>query len=243
MTRQSIVEFESVSKNFEGAHGVTAVRDATFKIKAGQTIAIMGPSGSGKSTILNLAAGLDSPTSGSIYVEGRDLSKLSDNQLTRLRRDKVGLIFQSFNLLSTLTALENVSLPLRLQGISKSDAKDRAKRMLDLVGLRDRSDHLPDEISGGERQRVAIARAMVAEPILLLADEPTGNLDSEAGEKVLRILKDLNSEFGTTVVLVTHDRSAADTCNRVFEIVDGIISEESNDRRPGASLTEAVGTE
>ncbi|NNE67262.1 MAG: ABC transporter ATP-binding protein [Pyrinomonadaceae bacterium] len=238
-----MVEFESVSKNFEGAHGVTAVRDATFEIREGQTVAIMGPSGSGKSTILNLAAGLDNPTSGSVYVQGRDLSELSDNQLTRLRRDKIGLIFQSFNLLNTLTALENVSLPLRLRGIAKTEAEERAKSLLDLVGLNDRSDHLPDEISGGERQRVAIARAMVAEPVLLLADEPTGNLDSEAGEKVLRILKDLNSEFGTTVILVTHDRSAAENCNRVFEIVDGIISEESNDRRAGASLTEAMATE
>ena len=223
MNTGSIIEFDSVSKNFGDKHGVKAVRDVSFSIRPGETVAIMGPSGSGKSTILNLAAGLDTPSSGVIEIQGTDLSGLNDKQLTRLRRKQIGLIFQSFNLLPTLTAVENVSLPLRLQGVSQKAAEKRALEMLEIVGLEDRGSHLPDEMSGGECQRVAIARAMVAQPELLLADEPTGNLDSKTGMEVLEKVVNLNEEFGTTIVLVTHDRSAAEHCGRIMTLNDGKI--------------------
>ncbi|MCO6510891.1 MAG: ABC transporter ATP-binding protein [Aridibacter famidurans] len=228
MGSESILEFRSVSKVFGGGEGVKAVNDITFSIGRGDSLAIMGPSGSGKSTILNLAAGLDTPTSGSILVRGNDISNLSDRELTGLRRTEIGMIFQTFNLLPTLTALENVSLPLRLQGISQKESERRSDELLEIVGLTERRSHLPDEMSGGERQRVAIARAIVANPVILLADEPTGNLDTASGIKVLETIKHLNDEYGTTVVLVTHDRSAASYCASVMTIVDGRLGSSAD---------------
>lgn len=194
----------------------------------------MGPSGSGKSTLLNLICGLDQPTTGSIQIDGVDIAVLDDDARTRLRREKIGMIFQTFNLLSTLTALENVALPLRLQGIARKEAERRAGLMLDRVGLGGRLTHRPDQLSGGERQRMAIARALIFEPPLLLADEPTGNLDSQTGDEILRLLDQLHAEFNMTILLVTHNEEAAGFCDRIIRIRDGqIILDESTDRRRG----------
>jgi putative ABC transport system ATP-binding protein len=191
----------------------------------------MGPSGSGKSTLLNLVCGLDEPTSGSVKVEGVELSGLSDDQRTRLRREKIGMIFQTFNLLPTLSALENVALPLRLQGLSKKEAEDRAAAMLSHVGLKTRTIHRPDEMSGGERQRVAIARALIFRPPLLLGDEPTGNLDSKTGAEILVLLDNLQEEYQSTLLMVTHNAEAAEFCDRVVRLHDGqIVSDVSNGR-------------
>ncbi len=190
----------------------------------------MGPSGSGKSTLLNLICGLDEPSSGSILIDGVNLATLGDDARTRLRREKIGMIFQTFNLLPTLTATENVSLPLRLQGISRRDSEKRSKAMLDRVGLGARVTHRPDEVSGGERQRIAIARALIFEPPVLLADEPTGNLDSSTGQEILNLLDDLHRDFNTTILLVTHNLEAAMHCDRILHLRDGrVVREESVD--------------
>jgi putative ABC transport system ATP-binding protein len=186
----------------------------------------MGPSGSGKSTLLNLVCGLDEPTSGSVKVEGVELAGLTDDARTRLRREKIGMIFQTFNLLPTLSALENVALPLRLQGLSKKEAEVRAALMLGHVGLTTRAVHRPDELSGGERQRVAIARALIFRPPLLLGDEPTGNLDSKTGAEILVLLDDLQQEYQSTLLMVTHNAEAAAFCNRIVRLHDGQIVED-----------------
>lgn len=194
----------------------------------------MGPSGSGKSTLLNLICGLDQPTTGSILIETVDIAVLDDDARTRLRREKIGMIFQTFNLLPTLTALENVALPLRLQGIVRREAERRAALMLERVGLGGRLTHRPDQLSGGERQRMAIARALIFEPPLLLADEPTGNLDSQTGDEILRLLDHLHAEFNMTILLVTHNEEAARFCDRIIRIRDGqIILDEQAERRRG----------
>jgi putative ABC transport system ATP-binding protein len=193
----------------------------------------MGPSGSGKSTLLNLVCGLDQPTAGSVRIDGTDLSELSDDARTRLRREKIGMIFQTFNLLPTLTAIENVALPLRLQGLAKRDAEDRSRSMLADVGLKDRANHRPDELSGGERQRVAIARALIFRPPLLLGDEPTGNLDSATGGEILSLLKRLQEECSSTLLLVTHNTEAANYCHRIVTLHDGqIVQDERFERAP-----------
>src|SRR5450432_2500168 len=189
-------------------------------------VAIVGPSGSGKSTMLNLIGGLDHPSSGEIELDGARLSQLSDDGLTRVRRDKIGFIFQFFNLLPTLTCLENVSLPLHLRGWPRKKIDDRAKELLDLVQLGARIEHLPDELSGGERQRVAIARALSVYPPILLADEPTGNLDTATGVEILKLIHDLHERLGSTVLIVTHDAAVAESCPRTIHIRDGRISKD-----------------
>jgi putative ABC transport system ATP-binding protein len=193
----------------------------------------MGPSGSGKSTLLNLICGLDAPTSGSIKLEGIELATLDDDRRTRLRREKLGMIFQTFNLLPTLTALENVELPLRLQGICRKDTDQRAMQMLERVGLKVRAHHRPDELSGGERQRVAIARALVFRPPILLGDEPTGNLDSKTGEEILTLLDDLHREYNATVLVVTHNDLTAAFCDRILTLRDGQFVKEVRTGRTG----------
>ena len=218
-----MIELEGVSKDFGDGKIVHALADVDLRIDKGERVAVMGPSGSGKSTMLNLICGLDEPSRGSVRIDGVDLTKLDDDARTKLRREKVGMIFQTFNLLPTLTALENVALPLRLQGVSKSDAETRAKEMLVRAGLADRISHLPDKMSGGERQRVAIARALIFKPPVLLADEPTGNLDSHTGEEILTLLDQLHTELNTTVVLVTHNKEAAAHCDRILRLRDGRI--------------------
>jgi putative ABC transport system ATP-binding protein len=192
----------------------------------------MGPSGSGKSTLLNLICGLDEPTSGSIKLEGVELASLDDDHRTRLRREKLGMIFQTFNLLPTLTAIENAAQPLRLQGLCRRETEERAMAMLDRVGLKTRAHHRPDELSGGERQRVAIARALI-----LLGDEPTGNLDSATGEEILRLLDDLHREYNNTILLVTHNDLAAAFCDRILTLRDGQFVKETRTGR-----NEQVGT-
>lgn len=223
---RSMVQLENVSKNYGDARLVNALQNVTLSIERGERVAFMGPSGSGKSTLLNLICGLDEATSGVVMFEGTDLSKLDDDSRTRLRREKIGMIFQSFNLLPTLSAVENVSLPLRLRGVGKGDADERAAAMLERVGLTGRAAHRPDELSGGERQRVAIARALIFRPPLLLADEPTGNLDSASGNEILTLLDDLHREYDTTILLVTHNELAAAHCRRILLMRDGKIVKE-----------------
>ncbi|MEP7076139.1 MAG: ABC transporter ATP-binding protein [Acidobacteriota bacterium] len=216
-----ILSLDNVTKTFEAGSRIAAVCGISLEIHPGERVAIMGPSGSGKSTLLNLICGLDEPTSGSVYFDGKDLSKLDDDKRTRLRREKIGMIFQTFNLLPTLNGVENVALPLRLNGVASKIASEKATAMLKRVGLDDRVHHRPDEMSGGERQRVAIARALIFDPLLLLADEPTGNLDSHTGDDVLNLLDDLHAEFNTTIVLVTHSDHAAEHCDRHVALLDG----------------------
>jgi putative ABC transport system ATP-binding protein len=218
-----MIQLENVSKNYGTAEVVHALRNVNLNIERGERVALMGPSGSGKSTFLNLVCGLDEPTTGSIKIDGIELSQLGDDARTRARREKIGMIFQTFNLLPTLTALENVSLPLRLQGLGRRETEERAAKMLERVGLGSRESHRPDELSGGERQRVAIARSLVFRPPLLLADEPTGNLDTATGEEILDLLEELHREFNSTLLLVTHNEYAARRCDRILTIRDGAI--------------------
>jgi len=189
-------------------------------------VSIIGPSGSGKSTLLNLIGGLDRPSEGEIEIDGELLAKLDDDGLTRVRRDKIGFIFQFFNLLPTLTCLENVSLPLHLRGWPRKKIEDRAKELLEIVQLGRRMDHLPDELSGGERQRVAIARALSVYPPILLADEPTGNLDTSTGIEILKLIRDLHERLNATVLIVTHDLAVADSCARTIHIRDGHVFQD-----------------
>jgi len=222
-----MIQLENVSKNYGTTEVVHALKNVNLSIQRGERVALMGPSGSGKSTFLNLVCGLDEPSSGSIKIDGIELSRCNDDARTRARREKIGMIFQTFNLLPTLTALENVTLPLRLQGIGRRETEERAARMLERVGLKSRESHRPDELSGGERQRVAIARSLVFLPPLLLADEPTGNLDTATGEEILDMLEELHREFNSTLLLVTHNELAARRCDRILTIRDGtIIGEE-----------------
>jgi putative ABC transport system ATP-binding protein len=192
-------------------------------------VSVIGPSGSGKSTLLNLVGGLDRPTSGHVRIDDETLSALTDDGLTRVRRDKIGFIFQFFNLLPTLSAFDNVALPMRLQRRSTAEARAVTGKFLELVGLGQRADHLPDELSGGECQRVAIARALVMAPRVLLADEPTGNLDTATGGEILDLLKRINREIGSTLVMVTHDADAAAACRRILSLKDGkLVSDRSS---------------
>jgi putative ABC transport system ATP-binding protein len=218
-----VVDLEKVSKTFPGADEVHALESVDFVVRRGQRVAVMGPSGSGKSTLLNIICGLDVPSSGKVLFEGHDLGRMNDDDRTRLRREKIGMIFQTFNLMPTLNAVENVSLPLRLSGQRGKRAADRAKNMLARVGLTTRLANRPDEMSGGERQRVAIARALVFSPEVLLADEPTGNLDSATGDEILHLLDDIHAELGMTVILVTHNEHAAQRCERRITLLDGRI--------------------
>lgn len=224
--QEKMVELENISKDYGDAKSVRALRNVNLTINRGQRVAVMGPSGSGKSTLLNLICGLDEPTSGVVRFEGLDLSKLDDDERTRLRREKIGMIFQTFNLIPTLSALENVSLPLRLNGLGRGEAEAQSRSMLERVSLSGRVSHRPDELSGGERQRTAIARALIFNPPLLLADEPTGNLDSATGEEILRLLDDLHREYNTTILLVTHNALAAAHCTRILRLLDGSIVKE-----------------
>jgi putative ABC transport system ATP-binding protein len=218
-----MIQLDHVSKQFQGRRDVTALRDVNLLIGQGEIVSIVGPSGSGKSTLLNLMGALDRPSGGKVSVDGEVLGGLSDDNLTRVRRDKIGFIFQFFNLLPTLTCLENVGLPLHLRGWTRRKVDERARELLSLVRLDARLTHTPDELSGGERQRVAIARALSIYPPVLLADEPTGNLDTITGQEILRLIRDLHSRLGSTVVIVTHDMTVAESCDRTISIRDGQI--------------------
>ena len=208
-----------------GGDALAVLRNVSFDIAAGETVAIVGPSGSGKTTLLGLLAGLDTPTRGTVLLDGIDLAPLDEDARARLRGARVGFVFQSFQLVPTLTALENVQVPLELRGIRDSDA--RAKDLLERVGLGSRTHHFPTQLSGGEQQRVAIARAIVNRPRVLFADEPTGNLDGATGEKIVGLLEQLNREDGTTVVLVTHDQQLARRMGRSIRLADGAVIEDT----------------
>src|SRR5215210_7395601 len=207
-----MIQLADVVKRFEGKREVMALNHVTLHIEPGEMVSIVGPSGSGKSTLLNIIGCLDRPSSGEVSIGGQQLAALHDDDLTRVRRDKIGFVFQFFNLLSTLTATENVALPLHLRGWPRRKAHDRARELLDVVGLGTRVDHLPEELSGGERQRVAIARALSIYPPILLGDEPTGNLDTKTGVEILALMRDLNTRLSATVVMVTHDMNVARSC-------------------------------
>jgi putative ABC transport system ATP-binding protein len=218
-----MIALSNVSKTFNGKRNIMALSGVTLEIGRGEMVSIAGPSGSGKSTLLNLIGGLDRPTSGRIRIAGRDVGELADDELTRLRRDTIGFIFQFFNLLPSLSCLENVALPLHLRGWPRRKIEARARELLDMVQLAGRSAHLPDELSGGERQRVAIARALAFNPPILLADEPTGNLDSHTGADILALIHDLHSRLGATVLVVTHDVGVAASCERRITLRDARI--------------------
>ncbi len=212
-----------------GGHAVTILEGVTFEVPEKQVVAITGPSGSGKSTLLGLIAGLDKPTAGSIMLDGVEITTLSENQMARYRRQKIGYIFQSFHLIPTLTALENVAVPLELTGDDQPNA--RAAELLAEVGLQDRQDHYPVQLSGGEQQRVAVARAFACRPPILLADEPTGNLDSATGRQVIDLLLSLNRDHGSTLVLVTHDPELAAYAERIISLRDGRIESDKQTGR------------
>jgi putative ABC transport system ATP-binding protein len=218
-----MIELKNVSREYGNTKVVYALNNVSLSIAPGERVAVMGPSGSGKSTLLNLICGLDEPTSGIIKIDGVNIAALNDDARTRLRREKIGMVFQTFNLLPTLTSTENVSLPLRLQGVTRREAEQRANAMLERVRLGGRVTHRPDQLSGGERQRIAIARALIFQPPVLLADEPTGNLDSATGEEILYLLDDLHREFNTTILLVTHNEEAAQYCDRILRMRDGKV--------------------
>jgi len=219
-----MISLREVSRHYEGKRKVVALDGVTLEVARGEMVAIVGPSGSGKSTLLNLIGGLDRPTSGEIRIDGASVAALADDDLTRLRRDKIGFIFQFFNLLPSLTCLENVALPLHLKGMRRAEIDARARELLGLVQLGERLDHLPEELSGGERQRVAIARALAFRPPILLADEPTGNLDTHTGAEILGLIRDLHGRLGATVLIVTHDPGVAESCARTITLRDGRVA-------------------
>jgi putative ABC transport system ATP-binding protein len=220
------VVLDHVSKRFEGKRQVVALDDVSLVVEKGEMVSIVGPSGSGKSTLLNLIGGLDRASSGDVRVDDASLARLPDDDLTRVRRDKIGFIFQFFNLLPTLTCLENVGLPLHLRGWPRQKVGERARELLTLVQLGHRMEHLPEELSGGERQRVAIARALSVYPPIILADEPTGNLDTATGAEILGLIRDLHQRLNTTVIVVTHDMKVAESCSRTIALRDGRIVED-----------------
>jgi putative ABC transport system ATP-binding protein len=221
-----MIDLVRVTKQFAGKRRVTALEEISLTIPRGEMVSIIGPSGSGKSTLLNLIGGLDRPTSGEVRVDGEALGGLTDDGLTRVRRDKIGFIFQFFNLLPTLSCLENVGLPLHLRGWPRTKVRERATELITLVQLGHRMEHLPEELSGGERQRVAIARALSIYPPILLADEPTGNLDTHTGQDILGLIGELHARLGSTVVIVTHDMHVAESCSRTIALRDGRIVED-----------------
>ncbi len=222
--QRTVIRTQGVAKELPlGNYTVHALRGVDMEIYAGEMVGIIGPSGSGKSTLLGLIGGLDTPTHGTIEIDGVDISRMSEDSLTEIRNEKIGFIFQFFNLIPTLTALENVALPIQFAHKPKFNPDKRAKELLTTLGLKDRLRHRPSELSGGQQQRVAIARALANNPPLLLADEPTGNLDSESGAMVMQTLRDIREQAGTTVVIVTHDPAIAQQTDRVLTLVDGTL--------------------
>lgn len=227
-----VLETRQVGKSFGEAEArVDALRGVDLSVSEGEMVAIMGRSGSGKSTLLTLLGGVDVPSRGKVLLEGRDLATMTDDERTLVRRQRIGFIFQQFNLLPILSAEENVALPLELDGIPSAQARERARTMLDRVEMSPRRDHLPSKLSGGEQQRVAIARALVIEPAIVLADEPTGNLDSATGQKITSLLRELVERHKQTIVLVTHDAAVAALADRVIHLRDGLVEKEERPQR------------
>lgn len=219
-----ILKIDNLFKSFNnGKNAFQALRGVDLEVEKGEFIAIMGPSGSGKSTLLNIIAGFDNATSGDVTIAGEKITELSENSRARLRRKNIGFVFQSFCLFSDLTALENVMMPLLIEGQRKSKAKEFSLKYLEYVNLADKSSNSPEEMSGGQQQRVAIARALVSNPAIILADEPTGNLDSKSGEDILTLLKNINQNKGNTIIMVTHSEEAASYAQRRIYLKDGLI--------------------
>jgi len=219
-----VLEARDIHKTYPlGKVEVSALRGVTIEVEQGEFVAIFGPSGSGKSTLLHILGGLDRPDKGSIYIDGINLSTLNDAKLAEVRLHKIGFVFQFFNLLPRLTALRNVELPLTLADVSEKESVKKATEMLELVGLKDRMHHRPTELSGGEQQRVAVARALINDPKIVLADEPTGNLDTRTGWEIVSLMKRLSTEKNQTFVVVTHDQGVAENANRIIQLKDGVI--------------------
>jgi putative ABC transport system ATP-binding protein len=232
------VETRELTKVYgAGEVAVTALDHVSLRVRRGEFVAVMGPSGCGKSTLLQLVGGLDRPTSGDVLVAGQSLARLGDDSLTALRRRKIGFVFQSFNLIPVLNAVENVALPLVLDGVRPSEAQRRAAEQLRTLGLADRASHRPAQLSGGQQQRVAIARALVTEPALVLADEPTGNLDSRVAAEIAALLRRSSAEWGRTVLMVTHDPAIAAYAGRVITMRDAaVVGDDPGDTRPSADV-------
>jgi len=239
----ALIELDHIVKTYDlGLSKDPALRDIHLSLERGEFVAIVGQSGSGKSTLMNILGCLDVPTAGRYRLSGRDVSELSDDELADVRNLEIGFVFQSFQLLPRASALENVELPLIYRGVPKKERRSRAKDALELVGLGDRMTHKPAELSGGQRQRVAIARALVTQPSLLLADEPTGNLDSRTGEEIVRLFHDLHGR-GNTIVLVTHEPKLAARCPRAVRLVDGLVIADGPGREVALTNAEALGAD
>ncbi|MBK8781880.1 MAG: ABC transporter ATP-binding protein [Anaerolineales bacterium] len=225
-----MIEARNLTKTYMmGEFEVRALRDVSFTITRGEMVSIMGPSGSGKSTMMNTLGCLDRPTSGDYILDGESVAEMNDDQLASVRNRKVGFVFQSFNLLSRLTALGNVELPLRYAGVTEG-RRERAQAALEAVGLKDRMSHRPYELSGGQQQRVAVARSLVNNPAIIMADEPTGNLDSKVGKEIMNLLLNLNKDLGTTLIIVTHDPNIAEQTQRVIRLRDGELDAAYDDK-------------
>jgi putative ABC transport system ATP-binding protein len=238
-----MLELVEVTKVYRrGSSEVHALRGVSLQVPTGQFVSIMGPSGSGKSTLLNVLGALDVPSAGSIRIEGRELGKFDDHALSIFRRDRIGFVFQFFNLLPTLSAVENVMLPSLLAGKPRAEIAARAKALLERVGLAARSEHRPDELSGGEMQRVAVARALSTSPALLLADEPTGNLDSQSSREILALIREVTREHGVTVVMVTHDSGAAQVGDRLVRFADGRVVRDEAISHPAEAAVQPAAT-
>lgn len=232
----SLIQTENLTKIYgSGETAVTALDHVNIRVKEGEFVAVMGPSGCGKSTLLHLIGGLDRPTGGEVRIEDTPIAGMKDDDLTKLRRQKIGFIFQFYNLIPVLTAVENASLPVTLDGVRPAEARERAAGWLERFGLGDRLASRPDQLSGGQQQRVAVARALVAEPALVLADEPTGNLDTRSGDEIASLLRDVTRKYGRTVVMVTHDPRIAAYADRIVFLKDGRVVDETNLERRGAA--------
>jgi putative ABC transport system ATP-binding protein len=226
-----VVQAIDLNKDLKmGQVTVHALRGVSLNVKAGEFLSIIGPSGSGKSTLLGLIGGLDSPSSGQVLIDGVDITNMSERELTRIRNEKIGFVFQFFNLIPTLTALENVALPIRFARKRQFDPIQRAKELLELLEIDDRANHRPNQLSGGQQQRVAIARALANNPPLLMCDEPTGNLDTVSGALVMQALNDVNTQVGTTIIMVTNDMDVASQAHRVVSLVDGHVADDIDPR-------------
>ncbi len=237
----SLVQTENLTKIYgKGETAVTALDHVNLTVNPGEFVAVMGPSGCGKSTLLHLIGGLDRPTEGRVLLDGHDLSRLDDRKLTELRRRHIGFVFQFYNLIPVLNALENAALPITLDGVPSAQAKAKAREWLAKVGLGDRLTHRPDQLSGGQQQRVAIARALVAEPALILADEPTGNLDTRAGDEIAGLLRQIADEWGRAILMVTHDPRIAAYADRIIFLKDGKVVDETRLSGNGADEAKKV---
>jgi putative ABC transport system ATP-binding protein len=239
----TLITLDNVEKVYQlGETEVKALRGADVSIEPGEFVAVMGPSGSGKSTLMNMIGALDTPSTGNVQIASEEIAKMTENELAMLRSKKIGFVFQEFNLINSMNAWQNVALPMVFRNVSKAERKRRAKDLLSKVGLGDRTEHRPSELSGGQRQRVSIARALANDPEIILADEPTGNLDTKTGDAVMDLLTELN-EQGKTIIMVTHDPNDAEYADRIVEIVDGVTSRKSKDQMSQERLKQLEGEE